>query len=224
MFITAWEVAKYSPVGKDFPPDKISPHIDTCEENLKDCFGEDFFDLLVDDLKADANVYSEYQPGKSYLIGDKVIHLGIRYEALANTSKVPGTSPLDWEQWENFTTAEYNTLWVKYLRRYLAMDIALPAVTLATYPATGKGIMIHQDQNTGTATASPGQVSTYKNELLNQRDSIKKHMIAYMTKVHKDAIDAGTASPYALASFLDDTDCTGNGCKSAGGRRILWRQ
>lgn len=203
MFITPWEVIKYSPLEKEFPTNAVS---NVLEQTEMDClnryFGDEFRSLLESDLKIDSSVYIEYNPGTTYAGGTKVISNGLRYEANYSTAKVPGSNNPDWALYEIFKTSEYNDLWVRYLRNYLAFEIASPAVTFATYKAKGNGLMTFADQNTGQVTASQATFGIFKKELQAQCDSIKDLMTIWIKKAHATYADPLTSLFYKV-SFIN---------------------
>jgi hypothetical protein len=221
MFITPWEVVKYSPLNKEFPVDVVSNVIRQTERSaLNDLLGSDFIEVLYNDLKQDNNVYIEYRPGSNYMYGTKVIYNGLRYEANVTTTRDPGNTS-DWALYEIFNEPKFNDLWVQYLRDFLAYEIAEPALTFATFQAKGNGLMRFADQNTGAITAHQSDFGLYKKELETQRDRIKKLMIQWIKDAHETYTNPDD-SLFKTVLFIA-TDCTTNYSNKVKSGRFLLR-
>ena len=203
MFITPWEVVKYSPLEKEFPGDKVASVLEHTEmEALNRFFGNDFREVLQLDLKLDSNVYLEYVLGNTYAANSKVIYEGLRYVSNVSTNKIPGSFPdPDWVVYEIFTEPKYNDLWIKYLRKALAFEIAEPAVTFATFKAKGNGLMTFADQNTGAVTANQSVYGIFKKGLQEQKDKIITLMEQWVREAH-DTYDNPNESVFKEVSFL----------------------
>lgn len=227
MLITASEVVRYSPLSKTFPVDSICLLIDTHERMLVDCFGQSFFDYLICNLTTLPQEDWKDWVEKTWPSNSAVLFNGRHYVSFTDTKGIPGVSS-DWQSFTRFKNNKYlNDLWEKYLREYLAFDIASSAITYATYTANAHGVMVHQDHNTNMFTANQTQITVLKNEYIIHRDRIKKQMIDWIITTHNKLVDDNNCkSPFETISFLSKSNCSlnnNNKCNSNHGRRFSFR-
>ena len=82
--LTPYEVIKYSPVRRDYPTAYICQLLEDIELKLmNECFGYDFYMLMIEDLIVYSNV-PKYTNGIMYQINDKVLLDGCIFISLVN--------------------------------------------------------------------------------------------------------------------------------------------
>lgn len=206
MFITPWEVARYSTLSKEFPVAMISNVLEQTEMDFMDrYFGYDFRVILEGDLKLDSNTYQEWVSNYSYAANSKVIYNGLRYVSNVTTIAVPGyINNSDWVVYEIFTQSEYNDLWKRFLRKALSFEIAAPAVIFATFQAKGNGLMRFNGQDSMTATQA--DIGIFTKALESQRDRLEKLMTKWIIKAH-ETYDDPRDSLFKEIEFIETDEC-----------------
>lgn len=63
--LTAWEVVKYSPAGRDYPTDYICNVLCTKVKEYFKCIGLDIYYFMLNDIEAKPS-YVDYDPNLTY--------------------------------------------------------------------------------------------------------------------------------------------------------------
>lgn len=212
--ITAWEVVRYSPEDDNFPTSKVEPFIETTEETLRrKWLGEDFYDtLLADKTSYTATVWDATA---TYSQDDYVDYYGVilRSKTNSNTTAPCDDDGTDWAEVNKFDTLCYNTLWTKYLRRYLAFIIMSKALKATTYPAGSKGVVKYIDDQAGTMGVSAKELESKVSALLKEADEILENMQEWIKDTYSDYSNglisasgcSGLASANCVAGGIQQT-------------------
>jgi len=185
--ITAYEVVKYSPAGRDYPTTHICNRIPIEEETLRNrCFGEDFWAYMESKLTPLPTTAVEWEDNGSYADGDFVIRDTCLYESLvnANTSD-PLTDETNWSKFKKFTEDCLNTFWESYLRPYLAFKTYSGSLLYTTHNSGAGGLTIRSDdggRGNGTRVANKGELGNTNNQLLADAQDIYDNMIVWLKK------------------------------------------
>lgn len=211
--ITAWEVTKYSPAGKDFPTADICGAIPQVVEAFGyECLGKDLYLWLVSKLQAYPDPVSEYNYSATYSTGAYVVFDGCLYKAggAVTINTPPPNSP--WAAYERFSVACANTLWKSYLRRLLAYQVFRQVVIYPTMPAGAGGVVLQATDSTGQGRKSAG----------------KNEMALLIDRLEAD-IDQTTKNMQRWFSNRAKNDCEmpkllscDEGCPTPGKRRAKW--
>lgn len=208
--ITTNEVIKHSFAERNFPPDKVSRLLEIVETRfMRNCFGNDFYDTLKDDVVDWSNV-AEWTPG-SYSIGDLRFWEDDIYESTQNTNtEEPSLVATKWKEADKFDTAEYNTLYKLYLRPVLANEIVRVAVPLETIKFTAKGAVVQLDDSANTTGADSASLDAALRHAKEIIEMMKSEMIEYV-KEQQEKYDTNPATGFnykgVKVSFLDCEDC-----------------
>ncbi len=210
--ITAFEVVKFAPVRFDFPTANICDFISDVELDLFDdkCLLIETREKLEADLITYTNVPT-YDGNNTYALDDQVLLDGCIFISLANDNTA---SPIDSDAWTlapKFETACYNTLWDKFLKRYLAFNITATVMAYSTYQAGSKGLTKFALDNTGVQTVNQKEFFEWKTTIIYDSERILRNMRNWMK-------DNTVCFPE-----MEDTGCGTGNCNTAPrSRRIAW--
>lgn len=220
--ITAYEVVRFSPAGKDYPTVNICEAIPQVEEAFGySCLGADLYEYLLSVLVPYPETAAEYDPGTDYALGEYVVRHGCLFVSAVDCNRTdPLDADTDWTPVDRFTDACANTLWTKYLRRILALRVyeAVVLYDTQTSGAAGVTIRIGDGYSSGSRAASKGEIGDRQKRLQNDASTTLENMYRWMQK----QIDDATCTTLPLES---GTACWSANCQkpSRGGRRIAWR-
>ena len=213
--ITEFEVLEYSPAGRDYPTTHICSNKLAIQEGLMNkCFGEDFWNYMVDSLTPYPTNAVEWVPATTYAADDYVIRDGCLYKSLEDgNSTDPLLDTVKWQAFEKFTKTCLNTFWVSYLRPYLAYRIYANSLLYTTHKSGAGGLVIRdsdRSSNTGSRTATKAEISNTHSQLLSDSQLIYDNMKVWL-KNNKDECDFP-----AIKIF---EDCGGSDCGTRRSKR-----
>lgn len=206
--ITAYEVIRYSPAGRDYPETHVCDRIALVEETLwNKCFGWDFYDYMITKISPLPTGQVEWEVGQSYAINQWVIRDSCSYKSLAGANTTdPLTDTTNWERHRKFTDDCLNELWEGYLRQYLAFKIYAGSLIYTTHNSTAGGLVIRSNEDGrggGTRVASKGEIIYSQEKILSDIQDIYDNMISWLKKNKTDCL-------FPTIKVLDEscgTDC-----------------
>jgi len=204
--ITAWEVVKYSPEADNTPTANVQPHIFQKEQAFaRKVLGDDFYQLLIADLVDHGDV-NAWDKSATYNTGDVVEYYGLTLKSLQDANTInpcEDTGGTWWAETQKFTTPCFESLWVLYLRRYLAFLIMADALEYTTYPSGARGVSERFDEALGVKSASWQIFAARKQRLLQDAGEILENMKSYMVKQHELwKEDNTTGCDFSKAGFV----------------------
>lgn len=208
--ITAWEVVRYSPEDDNFPTAKVEPFIETTEETVRrKWLGEDFYDALLSD-KASYTA-TVWDSTATYAANDYVDYYGVilRSKTNSNTTAPCDDNGTDWAEVSKFSTACYNTLWTKYLRRYLAFIIMSKALKAVTYQAGAQGVTKYLSEDTRVVSVTLQELEGKTTHLLKEADEILENMREWIKDTYTDYSNG--VSSASGCSGLSSANCVAGG-------------
>lgn len=204
-WITAYEVIKYSPAGRDYPTEHICTHIPIIEEKLRrECLGDTLSEYLDTHLQAVPDPVNEWASGCVYDVGDVVIRNGCLYESqvVVNSDDDPLNASGNWAVYDRFDTPGANLLWIRYLRQIIAFKVYAETLILTTFKSDAGGIQITDNAgagfNSSHRSAKKEELYYYKGQVLEQVGALIDNMKEWMDD------NAGT---YDLPSIACNTGC-----------------
>lgn len=184
--ITALEVVRYSPAGRDYPLTHICDRIELVEEDIGyRVLGEQFYTYLLNNLEEKPTGVEEWKDCNEYSNGELVDINGCIFRSLIDGNR---QDPLDsvnaWEEYPKFTKSCLNTFWKSYFRKYLAYTIYAGSLNYTTN-ATGAGglvVRVQGDANRSntTRTANKTEMSTMTSDLLSDADTLYRNMMRWL--------------------------------------------
>ena len=204
-WITAYEVIKYSPAGRDYPTEHVCTHIPIIEEKLRrECLGDTLSEYLDTHLQAIPAGVSEWLSTTNYPINAVVIRNGCLYQsAIANNmNDDPLDSSGDWDFFDRFDDTGCEMLWTRYLRQIIAFKVYAETLILTTFKSDAGGIQITDNAgagfNSSHRSAKKDELYYYKGQVLEQVGALIDNMKEWMDD------NAGT---YDLPSIGCNTGC-----------------
>lgn len=198
--ITAYEVKRYAPAGKDYPEVNICEAIPQVEEQIGyECLGEDLYEYLQSVLSAYPSTAVEYDPGTDYELNDYVIRHGCLFKSDVECNRTDPLEPeTDWAAVEKFTVACANTLWTRYLRRIIAFRVYESVVLFDTQQSGSAGVTVNvgDGYNTGSRAASKAELAERQKKLQDEANVTVENMYRWMKKQQED----GTCTVLPLES------------------------
>lgn len=198
--ITAYEVKRYAPAGRNYPEVNICEAIPQVEEDFGyECLGETLYEYLQSVLTAYPATATEYDPETEYELNDFVIRHGCLFQSNVECNR---TDPLeienDWTAVEKFTVACANTLWTRYLRRIIAFRVYESVVLFDTQQSGAAGVTINlgEGYNTGLRAASKAELAERQKQLQDGANQTVENMYRWMKKQQTD----GTCTVLPLES------------------------
>jgi hypothetical protein len=184
--INSFEVTDKAPASHNLDIKQIMPLLVDVDFDLcdKECFGEDFYLALIDDLRP----FDLFDACKVYALND-VVAYGAKYYELTVLAPA-GTLPTDanfWTLTTKFLTAKYQSLWDDgYLCDYLVFGVLHYAVISTAVRFSSQGI---QRNNTDFSEAAKKEdYLQLKNDFQNRREKRFMFMDKYLTR-QTDTID-----------------------------------
>jgi len=198
--ITAYEVLKYSPAGRDYPTVQFCELIPQIEEQFaRECLGQDLYDYFVSKLTPYPTDAVEYDSTVGYAVDEIVIYNGCLFVCIADNC---GSNPiLDTDQWEafdRFTDAAVNAFWMNYLRRCLALKVYSASLIYTTWRAGAGGVVISAGDSQGFRSATKAELSDIKTGLIAEIERVEKNMLIWL---RDNGTDAGFPSTLACANM-----------------------
>jgi len=209
--ITAWEVKRFSPAGRDYPEVNICeaiPHVE--EEFGYRCLGEELYEWLLTKLEAYPADALEYDCDSEYDTDDVVIRHGCLYKSLIDCNRADPVVPdSDWEVVDRFTDACANELWTKYLRRILAFKVHQTVMVYDTQNSGAGGVTVNlgDGYNQGSRAANDQELARRQKRLEDDVNVTIENMYRWMKK----KIDAVECADMPLQSGVS---CWAAICKS----------
>lgn len=198
--ITAYEVKRYAPAGRNYPEVNICEAIPQVEEDFGySCLGETLYEYLQSVLTAYPATATEYDPNTEYELNDFVIRHGCLFQSNVACNR---TDPLeienDWTAVEKFTVACANTLWARYLRRIIAFRVYESVVLFDTQQSGAAGVTINLGEgfNNGLRAASKAELAERQKQLQDEANRTVENMYRWMKKQQTD----GTCTVLPLES------------------------
>jgi hypothetical protein len=178
--INTFEVIDKAPAAHNLDPKHITPMLSDVDFDLcdKECFGEDFYLALLDDLRP----FELFDACKVYALTD-VVAYGAKYFELTLLAPA-GTLPSDstyWTQTTKFVTPEYDTLWDDgRLCEYLMYGVLHYSVISTAVQFSTMGI---QRNNTDYSEAAKKEdYLQLKNDFQNRREKRYMFMNKFLTR------------------------------------------
>lgn len=208
--ITAYEVKRYSPAGRNYPEVNICEAIPQVEEDFGyKCLGEELYEYLLSVLtEYPANV-QEYDPATEYTTDEVVVRNGCLFISdVACNRTDPLDADTDWLPVDKFTTACANTLWAKYLRRILALRVYETVMMYDTQQSGAGGVVVAlgDGYNTGHRAANKGEIADRAKRLDADANTAVQNMWRWMDKQLQEG--ACTALPLQSAKACWSAQCT----------------
>lgn len=194
--ITAHEVIRYSPAGKDYPTDWICQLIPVIEQQYGDtCLGETLYNWLQDNVSEVPDGVCEWSCNSSYDTGDYVIRNGCLFESQTDLNT---TDPLidpdeTWKVPNRFGNDDCaNEFWEKHLRKILALKIYAQSLTGNTLKAGANGLTELDSgggfNGQGFKTSGKGVMSDYKNDLNHTLELLTQNMVIWVERKIRDNV------------------------------------
>lgn len=200
--ITAYEVKRYAPAGRDYPTVNICESIPQVEEEIGyKCLGEDLYEYLQSVLTPYPDTAEEYDPNTTYELDEVVIRHGCLFSSDVACNR---TDPLekdnDWSAVEKFTVECANTLWTKYLRRIIAFRVYESVVLFDTQQSGAAGVTVNlgDGYNTGNRAASKAELADRQKKLQDEANRAVENMYRWMKQQQED----GTCTVLPLESGI----------------------
>lgn len=210
--ITPFEVVKFAPVRFDFPTANICDFIDDVELDLFDdkCLLVATKTKLEEDLITYTNV-AVYDGNETYALNEKVLLDGCIFVSKANGNTASPVDSALWDLAPKFENEAYNTLWNKFLKRYLAFNITATVMAYSTYQAGSKGLTKFQIDNAGIQTVNIKEFFEWKTSITYDSGRILRNMRNWMIENIDEFPEMNT------------TGCGKSECNTAPrSRRIAW--
>lgn len=200
--ITAYEVKRYAPAGRDYPEVNICEAIPQVEEQIGyECLGEDLYEYLQSVLTAYPATATEYDPNITYELDEHVIRHGCLFKSAVACNR---TDPLevdnDWTAVEKFTVECANTLWTRYLRRIIAFRVYESVVLFDTQQSGAAGVTVNMGDgyNAGSRGATKSELTERQKRLQDEANRTVENMYRWMRKQQED----GTCTVLPLESGI----------------------
>lgn len=200
-----------------YPPTRVEANLYHRELSFANsCLGATLYKKLIDCL-ADYGQLTEYDSTKTYAANDRAIYYGSVVESVVNNNTAEPCEDTDGSSWvvaNKFKTEVpcYEDLWNYHLRTYLAFWCVIPSLTYSTYNISAKGATKYFDEGSGIGSASRGELSSVRDQILNDSELILENMKYYMKT-------ETTCSDFATAPLV--TGCDDNCNTQRRGRRRL---
>jgi len=198
--ITAYEVKRYSPAGRDYPEVNICEAIPQVEEGLGyKCLGEDLYEWLITKLTPYLATVQEYDAATEYGLDEFVVRNGCLFQSdVACNRTDPVEVENDWAAVDKFTDACANTLWTKYLRRILALRVYETVMLYDTQHSGAGGVVVAlgDGYNTGHRGASKGEIADRAKRLDEDANLTVQNMYRWFDK----QLEAGTCTDMPINS------------------------
>lgn len=209
--ITAWEVKRFSPAGRDYPEVNICEAIPHIEEAFGyACLGEELYEYLLSVLSAYPESAPEYDEDEEYDTDDVVVRHGCLYKSNIDCNRTdPVARDSEWSAVDRFTTECANELWTKYLRRILAFKVHQAVMVYDTQNSGAGGVTINlgEGYNQGSRAANDTELARRQKRLEDDVNQTIENMYRWMNK----KIEAGECTALPLQSA---TACWSAMCKS----------
>ena len=184
--ITALEVVKYSPAGRDYPLTHICDRIAMVEEDIGyRVLGSEFYDYLLANLSAAPAAVEEWKDCNEYSVDELVQINGCVFVSLIDNNRADPLDSVDaWVEYPKFTVNCLNNFWTTHFRKYLAYNVYAGSLNYTTN-ATGAGglvVRVQGDinrQNT-TRTANKTEMYTMTASLLSDADMLYSNMLRWL--------------------------------------------
>lgn len=216
--ITQYEVIRYSPAPRDFPPGRITERIPLVEQTIgREKLGYDLFLAMVADLNA-VPTGEQWVDCGDYALDDVVLKNGVYYiSTAANNNTDPELEGSDWDQYNKFQSACYNTMWTDYLRGIFAYSVYSAALPFATLTADGAGLVVQEKDDKGRRAAKKSEITAMQSFLKQEMDAMWRNLNAWLFNT-----DAGKACAETLPDCLL-LDGRSGPAESIRQRRVMYR-
>jgi hypothetical protein len=188
--ITAYEVKRYSPAGRNYPEVNICEAIPQVEEGIGyKCLGEDLYEWLITKLTAYPATVQEYDPTIEYSEDEYVVRHGCLFVSEVGCNRTdPVEVENDWAAVDKFTDACANTLWTRYLRRILALRVYETVMLYDTQQSGAGGVVVSlgDGYNTGHRAASKGEIADRAKRLDEDANLTVQNMYRWFEKQLED--------------------------------------
>ena len=204
MIATAIELINCLPISNRAETSIIENLINEVEESIfRECLSLELMSLMYADLNpiTGINYWTNIQV---FIIDEYCIHQGLKYKNISgstSTGDVPSVKPTVWELQPKFNAVKYNDLWNKYLKKYIAYNVAIPACHFSTVKYQAGGLMINRDTQVDQTSANTKELYEFKNQLIEQSKIIFNNMKAWL-EVNKN---------YGNIAIISNS-CENNGC------------
>lgn len=209
--ITAWEVKRFSPAGRDYPEVNICEAIPQVEEDFGyRCLGKELYEYLLTVLSTYPESAPEYDPDDEYDTDEVVVRHGCLYKSTVDCNRTdPVALDSEWTTVDRFAAACANELWVKYLRRILAFRVHQAVMVYDTQNSGAGGVTVNigEGYNTGSRAANEQEMARRQKRLEDDVNMTIENMYRWM----QQKIDAQACTALPLQSA---TACWSAMCKS----------
>jgi hypothetical protein len=190
--MSAYEVAKCSPIMMEYPMDILCVFIVKDERGLfESCaLGDKLYDAMLDDIEdvSEVNVYNEMT---LYNEGDRVLYEDVVLESIIDSNAI---EPCDvtakdfWRVVEKFNNPCFQELYDRFLKFYIAFTIVGRSARFATFQASSKGTVKYSEdfrgQGSGLATVTSTEFYQWKQDILLEGDRSKSNVLEYIKEKH----------------------------------------
>lgn len=220
--LTAYDVKRYAPAGRNYPEVNICEAIPQIEEEFGyTCLGKTLYEWLLTKLTPYPDTVVEYDPNTEYGLDEYVVRNGCLFISPVACNRTDPLDPdTDWSPVQRFTDACANTFWELYLRRILALTVYKNVVVYDTQASGAAGVTINQGDgyNTGNRAANKGEIADRQKQLEQDVNTTVSNMYRWIQR----KIDAGECSDMPFQSACD---CFSQSCKQPrrGIRRFAFR-
>lgn len=186
--ITAFEVKRHSPAGKDYPEANIClllPQIE--EEVMRTCLGVEMYDWLKSKLTPYPANVGAYDPSVEYGLCEVVIRFGCLFKSKVACNRTdPAELDNDWEDVKKFTDTCANNLWERYLRTLLALRIYDAVITYDTIRSSSGGLIVHVNEGLGAGhrSATKSEIGDVSARLKQDAERTMRNMWVYLQALH----------------------------------------
>jgi hypothetical protein len=196
--LTPKEIVRFTRIADTFPLCDLQTIFKIEIKEFRECLGVDFYEYLkVNVVKYD---YTSYEKNKTYNIGEYVVHNGIIYQAIVQTSSIP-TTITDWTLAPKFNSECLEYLWCNYLGELLAWSVLKNRLPYISTKIEGKGLLKKFDDYSRPAEYEDLKILNY---------SIDRDIA--ITFENLDAYIKANPNCYLLYKNLDKHACCGCGC------------
>lgn len=139
--LSQFEAAKHLSSTNTINPSLLCEPINLAENEFKKCFPLLFTDMVENAKNSTPTIYTTYQYGYNYGIGDTVINEQQFYKSLVLNNNYPLEDSSKWEIVNKFNNECFQLIWCTLVKPALAALTAYHAISRLTHQLTNNGLV-----------------------------------------------------------------------------------
>lgn len=179
----SWEIINVLPISQRAETSIIDNLIEDVEENIfNTCFSSTLYAAMIANLRPIAGV-DAWEKTTPFIVDELCLYQGLLYKNISNatsTGDIPTIKKSVWALQSKFVDAKYNTLWEKYLLKYIAYNVNSPASHFSTNKLSAGGLTTNTEDRTGNKNVDIKSLYEYKNQNLELAKMIFDNMKAWL--------------------------------------------